>query len=118
MSQSYSGANHPRASVRSVQDSTLDSPGRVIPLTLIVNRENPVPEEVRARGREAFNNYVEQRRREILEHNINVRANVEIQTDRLMYLHPGNIICPDCGQECHHNSLLQHRRSTCPNKRL
>ena len=37
---------------------------------------------------------------EIIDHNIKVRAMVEMQTDMLMFMNPGNIKCPDCGEEC------------------
>ena len=81
----------------------------------VIDRDNPVPDHIRKAGKEVFNLYIEQR---ILDHNLNVRAAVEMETSRLMFLHEGNIICPDCGMECHHNGILQHRRTVCINKRL
>ena len=107
-----------RASNKSLNNSIVSSPGRVIPLTSVVDRDHPVPEDIRKAGREAFNLYVAQRTAEILEHNRNVRILVEAQTDRLMQLNPGNIVCPDCKEECHHHGILYHRLTTCPNKRL
>ena len=75
-----------RASAKSLANSTLGSPGRVQPITSIINHQNPVPEEIRNGGRDVFNNYIERRKREIHEHNIKVRANVEFETERLQYL--------------------------------
>ena len=93
---------------------------RKIPVSHAANTANRVPDEIKSFGHRVIKLYLDARIKKIEEHNAKVFRLVRKETIAMREETRGMgvVVCPECSEEVHLVSLLEHRTRLCINCRV
>ena len=89
---------------------------RKIPVSDAVSRDHPVPQVIKNGGSVLMKMYIDDRIKNIEEHNQRVMETLRMETENLRETSRGNgvVQCPDCEVEVPWGSALYHKTRVCP----